>query len=252
MTSDKQALILESRGVLRLSGPDRRAFLQGLVSNDVEKATAGQAIWSAFLTAQGKFLHEFFLYEEPSSEAEGGSFLIDCEAERLDDLKRRLSMYKLRSKIALEDLRESHCVAVLFGSGALSALGLGGEAGQSAAWGQGVAAADPRHAGLGARAVLPRTAEAQIGEAGFEAAGLADYDRVRIALGLPDGSRDLEIERTILLEAGFDELAGGGLEQGLLSRPGIDGAHQIPRADQEAPLAGRGRRRDAGAPAPPW
>ena len=36
----------------------------------------------------------------------------------------------------------------------------------------------------------------------------ADWDRHRLALGLPDGSRDLEAEKTVLLEAGFDELNG--------------------------------------------
>ena len=34
----------------------------------------------------------------------------------------------------------------------------------------------------------------------------ADYDRLRISLGVPDGSRDLPVEKAILLENGFDEL----------------------------------------------
>jgi folate-binding protein YgfZ len=41
-----------------------------------------------------------------------------------------------------------------------------------------------------------------------------DYDRSRIELGLPDGSRDLEIEKSILLESGFDELAGVDWDKG--------------------------------------
>ena len=41
-----------------------------------------------------------------------------------------------------------------------------------------------------------------------ETASFADWDRQRLALGLPDGARDLEAEKTVLLEAGFDELAG--------------------------------------------
>jgi tRNA-modifying protein YgfZ len=39
-------------------------------------------------------------------------------------------------------------------------------------------------------------------------ASIEDWDRHRLALGLPDGSRDLEPDRTVLLEAGFDELGG--------------------------------------------
>ncbi len=213
MSDQKRALILESRGVLRVGGPDRRAFLQGLISNDIEKVTGERAIWSAFLTAQGKFLHEFTIFED--GEDADGAFLIDCEAARLDDLKRRLSMYKLRSKVALEDLRDSQAVLALFGADALDPLGLPAEPGRAGRFGAGPVAVDPRHAGLGARAVLPRAeAEACLREAGFSQATLADYDRRRIPLGLPDGSRDLEVERTILLEAGFDELSGVDWQKG--------------------------------------
>ena len=42
----------------------------------------------------------------------------------------------------------------------------------------------------------------------------ADWDRHRLALGLPDGSRDLEAEKTVLLEAGFDELNGVSWSKG--------------------------------------
>jgi folate-binding protein YgfZ len=42
----------------------------------------------------------------------------------------------------------------------------------------------------------------------------ADWDRHRLALGLPDGSRDLEAEKTVLLEAGFDELHGVSWSKG--------------------------------------
>jgi len=49
--------ILEARGLLRAAGPDVRDFLQGMISNDVTKAGPERALWSAFLTPQGKFLH---------------------------------------------------------------------------------------------------------------------------------------------------------------------------------------------------
>src|SRR6185312_7666295 len=89
--------LLTARGVLEVAGADRIAFLQGLVSNDVTKAQPvtkdlpGRAIYAALLTAQGKFLHDFFIV------ALGDAFYLDCETERRADLKRRLSLYKLRS-----------------------------------------------------------------------------------------------------------------------------------------------------------
>ena len=44
---------LGDRGLITVGGPDRRDFLQGLISNDIEQAGPGQAIWAALLTAQG-------------------------------------------------------------------------------------------------------------------------------------------------------------------------------------------------------
>ncbi len=210
-------VILEGRGLLRAAGPDARSFLQGMVSNDVTKVGPERAIWSAFLTPQGKFLHEFFMTEEPG--AGGESLWIDCEAARLDDLRSRLARYRLRAKIELTDVSTDHAIAAIFGEGALEALGealgLPAEIGAVRSFGGGIAYADPRLAELGARAVLPRAgARAALEGAGLAAATLADYDALRIGLGVPDGSRDLDVERSPLLENGFDELHGIDWDKG--------------------------------------
>src|SRR5260370_30068113 len=113
-------VLLEDRGILAVSGPDRRLFLQGLVSNDVEKVAADRAVYAAFLTAQGKYLHDFIMVEA------GEAIWLDAEAARLADLKRRLSIYRLRAKVSLEE-RPDLAVAAVFGGGALAALGLAGE-----------------------------------------------------------------------------------------------------------------------------
>ena len=200
---------LGDRGVLEVGGADRVAFLQGLVSNDVTKATPERAVYSALLTPQGKYLHDFFIA------AMGDTLLLDAEAARLDDLRRRLALYKLRSKVTLADASDRYRVVAAFGDGAAEAFGLGETAGTARAWGEGVAAVDPRLAGLGVRLLLPRDkGTAPIEAAGFAPADTAAYDRLRLALGVPDGSRDLAIEKSILLEAGFDELNGVDWQKG--------------------------------------
>lgn len=202
-------LLPESRGLLAIAGDDKTEFLQGLVSNDVAKAGPAQALYSAFLTAQGKYLHDFFLAEA------GGSFYIDCEAGRRDDLKRRLSLYKLRSKVTIADATASHAVALLFGSDALARLGLKPEPGSAKAFAGGVVYVDPRLAALGARAVLPREgAAAALEAAGFTVGDATVYDKLRMMQGVPDGSRDLPVEKAILLENGFDELHGIDWQKG--------------------------------------
>ncbi len=205
-----QALTLDDRGVLAVEGPDARNFLQGLVSNDVEKVSAERAIWAALLTPQGKFLHEFFIFN-PEPEI----LLLDCEAERLPDLKKRLSLYKLRSKVTVRDASDSYFVAALFGEGTLDRLGLPVDPGRTAPLAGGQVAVDPRLAGLGARAMMTRPAGgADLDLPGFAPAERADYDRLRISLGVPDGSRDLQVEKAILLENGFDELHGIDWDKG--------------------------------------
>jgi folate-binding protein YgfZ len=198
---------LAGRAALAVAGEDRRSFLQGLVSNDVGRAGPGRAIHAAFLTAQGRFLHEFFVVES------GDALLLEGEAERLDDLRRRLSLYRLRARVTIER-RDGLAVFALFGDGAAARIGLAGEPGAAAPFAGGIAFVDPRLAALGVRALVPAGGEAAIAAAGFGAAPFAEWDSRRLALGVPDGSRDLQVEKALLLENGFDELNGVDWKKG--------------------------------------
>lgn len=193
---------LPSRRVLSLSGTDARSMLQGIVSNDVDRVSKSRAIWAALLTPQGKYLHDFFVCE-----GDGGALWLDCEAGRMDDLEKRLKRFKLRADVALarEDGLE---VAALYG-GPLGALDLPPDAGAAKAVKGGSVFVDPRLALAGARAIIPAARLSDLADAaGATEADTAAYDRHRLALGLPDGSRDMDVEKTVLLEAGFDELNG--------------------------------------------
>jgi hypothetical protein len=195
-------LLPESRGVVAVTGADRHAFLQGLVSNDVTKVAADRTIHAALLTAQGRYLHDFFIAEI------GERLLLDAEAERREDLRRRLSIYKLRSKVVLADATEELTVALLFGKDP-AAFDLPDEPGRATPWQGGLVYVDPRLSALGLRALLPRgEAAAMLAAAGFTLGKPEDYEWLRLSLGVPDGSRDLPVEKAILLENGFDELNG--------------------------------------------
>lgn len=181
--------ILPTRGVVEISGEDRVPFLQGLVSNDVEQAGPDRAVWAALLTPQGKWLADFFVI------AAGDRLLLECEAAQAAMLVKILGRYRLRSKVVLRNASAEFAV--------------------HAAWGDrpdldadsdGIVVADPRlpEAGWRVLAALPLPASGT----------MADWDAHRISLGLPDGSRDLESEKTILLEAGFDELGGVSWSKG--------------------------------------
>jgi folate-binding protein YgfZ len=172
---------LPDRGVIELAGEDRVPFLQGLVSNDVTHAAPGRAVWTALLTPQGKWLADFFILTD------GDRLLLDVERAQATMLMQRLGRFRLRSKITLSDQSEAWRVHAAWSGEPAIPPGV-------------VAAPDPRLPEAGWRLLapepMPLTTDAEA------------WDAHRLALGLPDGSRDLEAEKTVLLEAGFDELGG--------------------------------------------
>lgn len=204
----------EDRACLLLSGEDARNFLQGMVTNDVDKVGPATSLYAAFLSAQGRLLHDLFIAEWPDG-AQPSALVLDGDAARLDDLKRRLTMYKLRAKVTITDGRDRLTVALMWGSQALDALGLPTTPGATAKFSGGIVFVDPRLAALGARAILPReTAASSLEAAGFRQAPLSVHQRLRLSLGVPEGSRDLLVEKALPMESGFDELNGVDFKKG--------------------------------------
>ena len=177
---------LTDRGVIEVAGEDRVAFLQGLVSNDVTGAVPGSAVWAALLTPQGKWFSDFFIL------AQGGRLLLDCPREHVPPLLAKLSRFRLRSRVSLRDASEDLYVHQAWGGPP------GVEPGS-------IAAPDPRRPGAGWRILSPAPLPAN--------ATPAAWDAHRLALGLPDMA-DMEAEKTLLLEAGFDELNGVSWSKG--------------------------------------
>lgn len=190
--ADLPLIPLPDRTLIAVSGADRVGFLQGLVTNDVTQLE-GKAVWSALLTAQGKYLHDFIVL------ADGERLLLDVEAGRRDDLLRRLRMFRLRAKVELTDLTGQLAVYARLDPAA-------GEPGTVTPVPGGWQIVDPRHAGMGHRLILPADT--------LSMGDFADWDRARLALGIPDGSRDLIPEKSILLDNGFDELRGVAWDKG--------------------------------------
>jgi folate-binding protein YgfZ len=207
--SDNSHIILHDRGLLKVSGDDALNFLQGLVTNDVSKANPECALYSAMLSPQGKYLYDFFITQM------NGELVLDCEASRLDDLKRKLNMYKLRSKVQLIDINQDFIVSAFFGGNVAETLQLNKTEGSVKPFLGGVAFIDPRITSIGGRAIIPRdNAGDKLTKAGFSVGNPEEYETLRLSLGLPDGSRDMLIDKAILLENGFQELNGIDWEKG--------------------------------------
>ncbi len=230
---------LSDRAVVALGGPDAADYLQNLVSNDVTRVTPERTLSACLLTPQGKFLFAFFMARDP---ARADGFLLDVEAGRLGELVKRLTMYRLRAKVEISEAGEWR-VAVVFGEGAATALGLVTE-GSSSGFAGGLAYVDSRLAALGLRLMVPGDAAAALDKAGFEATDPEIYERFRLDHGVPDGSRDIVIEKSFPLECNFDEFHAIDYDKGcyvgqeLTARTHHRGTirKRLMRVDVEGPL----------------
>jgi folate-binding protein YgfZ len=187
------AAFLADRGVVRVEGEDAPGFLQGLLTNDVVGLPAGEARYAALLTPQGKILFDFLVIRAPGLPP---AFLLDCPKALAADLAKRLSIYKLRAKVAISDVSADFGIVADWGD----AIDLPAGA---------QVYADPRAATLGRRAVLPRAAA----EA-FTEAALPAYEAARIAVGAPRGGVDFAYGDAFPHDADMDLFNGVDFHKG--------------------------------------
>lgn len=166
----------DHRKVLRLTGSDVSTFLQGLVTNDVTRLREGP-VYTAMLTPQGKLIADFFLV------AEGDAVLLDVAADIAPALAQRLTMYKLRADVSIEET----ALRVSRGTG---------DAPKGAF-------PDPRDASLGWRVIADAAAPADD----------TDWDALHVAAMVPRWGRELGPDAYIL-EMGFERLSGVDFKKG--------------------------------------
>jgi tRNA-modifying protein YgfZ len=183
---------LPDRAVLRVSGPAARTFLQGLVTNNVDKATDARAVHGGLLTPQGKILFDFFIV------ADGDSFLLDVDQDKAAALAQRLGFYKLRAAVEITP-EPGFGVAACWGASPQVPDGV-------------IAYADPRLPELGMRLIIPSGAD--LAALDCAAASEDDYHARRIGLGVPEGGRDYSYGDAFPHEAMFDQLDGVDFKKG--------------------------------------
>lgn len=165
-----------TRKLLEISGTDRRDFMQGLITNNIDRLANG-LLYAALLTPQGKFLTDFFLFER------GQTIIIDAPAITADALIARLNMFKLRADVAIAPSD----IQIFRGTGPLPDNAM----------------ADPRHAALGWRQYGEET-----GDDG------SDWDAIRVAHCIPETGIELIPNTSFILETGFERLNGVDFKKG--------------------------------------
>lgn len=187
---------LKNRGLIRLEGPDRHDFLQGLITNDIRKLTPLNPIYACLLTPQGKFLHDFFIIEGD------GYTLLDCEGgERAQDLYDRLLRYRLRAEVLISVECQNQVYAIL------ESQNLRISESQSNTFGDSeiLRFRDSRNSAMGHRSFT----KPDLPEHPFE-----EWDYRRISLTIPDGCRDLIIDKSTMDEGNMDALNAVDYDKG--------------------------------------
>ena len=194
-----KAAFLPDRGVVKVSGGDARDFLNGLVTTDVTLLHPDLGRFGALLTPQGKIIVDFLVTEAPSGH--GGGFLIDCPRALAQGLADKLGFYKLRAKVAVENLSDR--------LGVLAAWD--GEFAMK----PDLAFADPRNSALGWRILVPQELAQKVADLiGAELVDSSAYDAHRIASGVPRGGLDFMYGDAFPHETNMDRLHGVDFDKG--------------------------------------
>lgn len=186
-----KAALLADRGVVKLSGDDAKSFLNGLVTTDVTKLLPGAARFGALLTPQGKIVTDFLVTEF------AGDLYLDCPRALAAPLATKLGFYKLRAKVAVENLSDRMTVLAVW-DGEPTAP-------------NGIVFADPRDARLGHRVIV---ATGLADTPGAEMVDVAAYDAHRIVFGVPSGGVDFGYNDAFPHEANMDRLHGIDFDKG--------------------------------------
>ena len=175
-----QVTTLADRALVRVSGPDARPFLNGLLTQEVLTLRPGELRFGALLSPPGRLLFDLFQLGQDDG------VLLDVAADRREALIQRLSLYRLRADVTVAP--DDGTVQVLWPAGPDT---------------PGVP--DPRLPALGNRhygAPLPNTDAPE-----------AWHDH-RLSLGIPDPARDGGADVTYPIEANFDLLHGIDFSKG--------------------------------------
>jgi folate-binding protein YgfZ len=196
MRNVMQAALLPDRNIVKVSGADARRFLNGLLTADIETMTEATPRYAALLTPQGKIVVDLLVAQ--SADADGVYFLLDCERTLVGTLVAKLSFYKLRAKVTVENLAATAGALALWNAALASARNPGPP------W-----FADPRLDALGWRAIAsPGRAADMVRAQGAELVDAAAYEAHRIELGVPRGGRDFAYGDAFPHEADMDRLNG--------------------------------------------
>ena len=192
---------LDDRIIIEIIGTDTKDFLQPLITNNIDLVSSKKSIYAALLSPQGKYIFDFFIFENSIS----GHLSIDCAKNRCAELLEKLNIYKLRYKINF-NINNNISIFSIYGTD-YSELELNLKEvsleGSTEKINNNIILVDPRNKKLGLRIYSDLSSPIE----GFNKipdGEKSDLDYIRIELSVPNPDLDLEIEKSFLIENNFE------------------------------------------------
>jgi len=192
---------LDDRIIIEIIGTDTKDFLQPLITNNIDLVSSKKSIYAALLSPQGKYIFDFFIFENSIN----GHLSIDCAKNRCAELLEKLNIYKLRYKINF-NINNNISIFSIYGTD-YSELELNLKEvsleGSTEKINNNIILVDPRNKKLGLRIYSDLSSPIE----GFNKipdGEKSDLDYIRIELSVPNPDLDLEIEKSFLIENNFE------------------------------------------------
>ena len=206
---NRKVYILEDRGLLYINGDDAKEFLQNIITNNIENVSEDRSCFSVLLTPQGKYLYDFIIIKHKSG------FLLDCEKEIIDDLYKKLNLYKLRSKVEILNLSNEFVVASLNKEKFLEIENSKDKEGSTIKFREDPIFLDPRSKELGARLIINlEKLYLSLKKLGLEISEVEEYYNHTHLLGIPQVDTKYLQDKIFGIECNFEELNGIDFRKG--------------------------------------
>uniref|UniRef100_A0A3Q3X1A2 Iron-sulfur cluster assembly factor IBA57, mitochondrial n=1 Tax=Mola mola TaxID=94237 RepID=A0A3Q3X1A2_MOLML len=204
---------LPHRTLLKIQGQDTSAFLQGIITNDMDllEEPGRAAMYSHMLSVQGRTLYDIMLYRLKEPDAEHGVF-IECDYTIKDSILRHLKVYKIRRKVNINPCPQLSVWAVLpkqknTGQGASKPELSSPD--NALVW-----ETDPRTQEMGWRLVSDSQVDPVDVIALCQKGDTEEYHRHRYSIGLPEGVKDLPPGVALPLESNLVYMQGISFSKG--------------------------------------
>ena len=206
---NRKVYILEDRGLLYINGDEAKEFLQNIITNNIENVSEDRSCFSVLLTPQGKYLYDFIIIKHKSG------FLLDCEKEIIDDLYKKLNLYKLRSKVEILNLSNEFVVASLSKEKFLEIENSKDKEGSTIKFREDPIFLDPRSKELGARLIINlEKLYLSLKKLGLEISEVDEYYNHSHLLGIPQIDTKYLQDKIFGIECNFEELNGIDFRKG--------------------------------------